>query len=125
VKGVPNILYWSEDPSGLVAAHFSSILFSMLALEGHVTLLEAYALTLFATQVRSVGRTAVHALRHQHTGASAATVAAAVCALKAKQTSGQFAQVSALHTVLTSICVPSPPPPPFVTTLAGSPRSQG
>lgn len=52
VKGVPNILYWSADPSGLVAAHFSSILFSMLALEGHVTLLEAYALTLFATQVR-------------------------------------------------------------------------
>lgn len=52
VKGVANILFWSEDPSGLVAAHFSSTLFSMLALEGHVTLLEAYALALFATQVR-------------------------------------------------------------------------
>jgi hypothetical protein len=51
VKGVPNILFWSEDPSGLVAAYFSSILFSALALEHQVTLLEAYALTLFATQV--------------------------------------------------------------------------
>jgi hypothetical protein len=51
VKGVPNILFWSEDPPGLVAAHFSSILFSTLALEQQVTLLEAYALTLFATQV--------------------------------------------------------------------------
>jgi hypothetical protein len=60
VKGVPNILYWSEDPSGLVAAHFSSILFSMLALEGHVTLLEAYALTLFATQVRLRARQRMH-----------------------------------------------------------------
>jgi hypothetical protein len=54
-KGVPNILFWSEDPSGLVAAHFSSLLFSMLALEGHVTLLEAYALALFAAQVRMPG----------------------------------------------------------------------
>lgn len=52
IKGVPNILFWSEDPSALVAAHFSSILFSVLALEGHVSLLEAYALTLFATQVK-------------------------------------------------------------------------
>lgn len=44
-------MFWSEDPSGLVAAHFSSIFFSMLALENHVTLLEAYALSLFSTQV--------------------------------------------------------------------------
>ena len=51
MKGVPNILFWSEDPSGLVAAHFSSTLFSSMALEGHVTLLEAYALALFASQV--------------------------------------------------------------------------
>eukprot|EP00878_Enallax_costatus_P013328 GHUV01013934.1.p1 GENE.GHUV01013934.1~~GHUV01013934.1.p1 ORF type:complete len:645 (+),score=183.34 GHUV01013934.1:126-2060(+) len=49
-KGVPNVMFWSEDPSGLVAAHFSSIFFSMLALENHVTLLEAYALSLFSTQ---------------------------------------------------------------------------
>lgn len=55
MKGVPNILFWSEDPSGLVAAHFSSIFFSMLALEGHVSILEAYALTLFATQVGQSG----------------------------------------------------------------------
>lgn len=51
VKGIPNVMFWSEDPSGLVAAHFSSIFFSVLALEGHVSILEAYALALFATQV--------------------------------------------------------------------------
>eukprot|EP00879_Flechtneria_rotunda_P012691 GHRR01013252.1.p1 GENE.GHRR01013252.1~~GHRR01013252.1.p1 ORF type:complete len:386 (+),score=138.11 GHRR01013252.1:137-1294(+) len=49
-KGVSNVMFWSEDPSGLVAAHFSSIFFSMLALESNVTVLEAYALALFATQ---------------------------------------------------------------------------
>ena len=52
-KGVPNVLFWSEDPSGLVAAHFASIFFGTLALEGSVSLLEAYALALFSTQVRS------------------------------------------------------------------------
>jgi hypothetical protein len=50
-KGVPHVMFWSEDPSALVAAHFSSIFFSMLALERGVTVLEAYALSLFATQV--------------------------------------------------------------------------
>lgn len=49
-KGVPNVLFWSEDPSGLVAAHFASIFFGTLALEGSVSLLEAYALALFSTQ---------------------------------------------------------------------------
>ena len=52
VKGVPNIIFWGEDPSVLVASHFSALLFSSLATEGHVSLLEAYALALFATQVR-------------------------------------------------------------------------
>jgi hypothetical protein len=50
-KGVPNVMFWSEDPSGLVAAHFSSIFFGMMALESSVTMLEAYALALFSTQV--------------------------------------------------------------------------
>ncbi|KAF6260727.1 hypothetical protein COO60DRAFT_1505165 [Scenedesmus sp. NREL 46B-D3] len=49
-RGVPNVMFWSEDPSGLVAAHFSSIFFSMLALESSVSILEAYALALFSTQ---------------------------------------------------------------------------
>eukprot|EP00882_Tetradesmus_deserticola_P006882 GHRQ01007249.1.p1 GENE.GHRQ01007249.1~~GHRQ01007249.1.p1 ORF type:complete len:423 (+),score=169.00 GHRQ01007249.1:147-1415(+) len=49
-RGVPNVMFWSEDPSGLVAAHFSSIFFSMMALESSVTILEAYALALFSTQ---------------------------------------------------------------------------
>eukprot|EP00775_Hariotina_reticulata_P011312 gene11312-11462_t len=49
-KGVPHVMFWSEDPSALVAAYFSSIFFSMLALEMGVTVLEAYALSLFATQ---------------------------------------------------------------------------
>jgi hypothetical protein len=44
-------MFWSEDPSGLVAAHFSSIFFSMMALETNVSILEAYALALFSTQV--------------------------------------------------------------------------
>lgn len=52
MKGIPNIMFWSEDPSALVSAHFSSIFFSVLGMEPHVTLLEAYALSLFATQVR-------------------------------------------------------------------------
>jgi hypothetical protein len=53
---VPNILFWSEDPSALVASHFSALLFSTLALERHVSLLEAYALALYATQVRPRAR---------------------------------------------------------------------
>lgn len=48
------MLFWSEDPSGLVAAHFASIFFGTLALEGSVSLLEAYALALFSTQVGQI-----------------------------------------------------------------------
>lgn len=65
-KGVPNVLFWSEDPSGLVAAHFSSIFFSMLALEDHVSLLEAYALSLFSTQVRLAASCAATGTQQHH-----------------------------------------------------------
>lgn len=71
LRGLPNVLFWSEDPSALVAAHFSAALFSMLALESNVTLLEAYALSLFATQVR---------LRSAHSQRSCIGALAAFCA---------------------------------------------
>jgi hypothetical protein len=74
-------MFWSEDPSGLVAAHFSSIFFSMMALESNVTMLEAYALALFSTQVcvecaassscRSQALSSA-ALRNEHIGSTTA-----------------------------------------------------
>jgi hypothetical protein len=69
-------MFWSEDPSGLVAAHFSSIFFSMMALESNVTMLEAYALALFSTQVCTLVRQAAAGGQ-----AAAAAAAAALLAL--------------------------------------------
>ena len=48
-RGTPHVLFWSEDPTAVIAAHFASAFFGTLALNG-VTIIEAYALGLYATQ---------------------------------------------------------------------------
>lgn len=48
-RGVPHVLFWPEDPTGLVAAQFSYVFFSTLAAAGS-SIMEAYAQALYATQ---------------------------------------------------------------------------
>jgi hypothetical protein len=48
-RGVPQVLYWSEDPVAVIAAQFASTFFTALSIPG-TTVIEAYTLSLYSTQ---------------------------------------------------------------------------
>jgi hypothetical protein len=50
LRGVRHVIFWAEDPTALVASHFTSAFFGALALP-RTTVIEAYTLALFSVQV--------------------------------------------------------------------------
>jgi hypothetical protein len=51
LRGVRNVIFWAEDPTALVAAHFAAAFFGALGLP-RVSVIEAYTIALYSVQVR-------------------------------------------------------------------------
>ena len=64
LKGIRHVIFWAEDPTALVAAHFAGAFFGALALP-RVTVIEAYTMALHAVQVRAVRGRGVAAGAHR------------------------------------------------------------
>jgi hypothetical protein len=75
LKGIRHVVFWAEDPTALVAAHFAGAFFGSLALP-RVSVVEAYTMALHAVQVRGPQRGSGGGGGRRQRGAAAAAVSA-------------------------------------------------